>query len=151
MSMKPGATTMPCASIFCFALACERLPIAATLPSRIPMSPKYQGEPVPSMTWPWVMITSNDGCCATQQRNRANRKSDIERTRKRRMGPFLASIFCNQDSQPLQPKSSGHRGTKTAASPSKQSADHDPHCKREPLVPAERARNTWHKLHQDHR
>src|SRR5437762_13847791 len=36
-----------------------RLPIAAILPSRIPMSPEYQGEPVPSMIWPLVMTMSN--------------------------------------------------------------------------------------------
>src|SRR5712691_2388168 len=39
--------------------AAARLPIAAILPSRIPMSPEYQGEPVPSMIWPLVMTMSN--------------------------------------------------------------------------------------------
>src|SRR5580704_9076978 len=39
--------------------AAVRLPIAAILPSRIPMSPEYQGEPVPSMMWPLVMTMSN--------------------------------------------------------------------------------------------
>src|SRR5580704_15027418 len=39
--------------------AALRLPIAAILPARIPMSPEYQGEPVPSMIWPLVMTMSN--------------------------------------------------------------------------------------------
>jgi len=49
MSMNPGATTMPCASIVGFAGAPARLPMAAILPCRTPMSPEYHGEPVPSM------------------------------------------------------------------------------------------------------
>ena len=38
-----------------------RLPMAAILPSRMPMSPEYQGEPVPSMMWPLVMTRSKAG------------------------------------------------------------------------------------------
>src|SRR5579863_5061178 len=59
MSMKPGATTIPCASIVFFADAPARFPIAAMRPSRMPTSPEYHGEPVPSMMWPWRMTTSN--------------------------------------------------------------------------------------------
>src|SRR5215813_4142082 len=52
-----------------------RFPIAAIFPSRMPMSPEYQGEPVPSIMWPFVMTRSND-CTqlpAEQNRIRARR------------------------------------------------------------------------------
>src|SRR5215471_17205265 len=65
MSINPGATTFPAASIVRWRAAAERLPIAAILPSRIPISPEYHGEPVPSMMWPFVMTISNAcGVCA---------------------------------------------------------------------------------------
>ncbi len=35
--------------------------MAAILPSRMPRSPEYHGEPVPSMMWPLVMTRSNAG------------------------------------------------------------------------------------------
>ena len=47
--MNPGATTLPAASIVRLRGLRPRLPMAAILPSRMPMSPEYQGEPVPSM------------------------------------------------------------------------------------------------------
>ena len=43
MSMKPGVTTSPCASIVRLADAPVRFPIAAILPSRMPTSPVCQG------------------------------------------------------------------------------------------------------------
>jgi hypothetical protein len=52
MSMNPGATTMPRASIVRFVGASARRPMAAIFPARIPTSAAYQGDPVPSMTWP---------------------------------------------------------------------------------------------------
>ena len=58
MSMKPGATTLPAASMVRLRGAAARLPMAATFPSRMPTSPEYQGEPVPSMMWPLVMTRS---------------------------------------------------------------------------------------------
>src|SRR6476661_6315570 len=58
MSMKPGATTRPWASIVRLADAPARRPIAAIRPSRMPTSAAYQGEPVPSITWPLTMTTS---------------------------------------------------------------------------------------------
>src|ERR1700688_2911750 len=58
MSMKPGATTLPAASIVRLRGEALRLPMAATFPSRIPRSPEYQGEPAPSMMWPLVMTRS---------------------------------------------------------------------------------------------
>src|SRR5216683_2412621 len=61
MSMKPGATTLPAASIVLLRGAAARLPMAATFPSRMPRSPEYQGDPVPSMMWPLVMTRSNAG------------------------------------------------------------------------------------------
>ena len=53
MSMKPGATTLPAASIVCFRGGVRQRPIAAMRPSRMPTSPEYHGEPVPSTTWPF--------------------------------------------------------------------------------------------------
>jgi len=40
--------------------------VAAILAPRIPISPEYQGEPVPSTMWPLMMTVSNDrsGVCA---------------------------------------------------------------------------------------
>src|SRR5437879_2985122 len=63
MSMKPGATTWRRASMVRLRGASRRFPIAAIFPSRIPISPEYQGEPVPSMMWPLMMTISN-GCSA---------------------------------------------------------------------------------------
>src|SRR5215469_2848008 len=60
MSMNPGATTMPWASMVCLAAATGSLPIATIRPLRIPMSPEYQGDPVPSMMWPFLMRTSKE-------------------------------------------------------------------------------------------
>src|SRR5258708_1049255 len=60
MSMKPGATTFPRASMVRERCAPLRLPMEAIFPARIPISPEYQGEPVPSMTWPLGMNRSED-------------------------------------------------------------------------------------------
>src|ERR1700732_3112818 len=35
--------------------------MATTFPSRMPRSPEYHGEPVPSMMWPSVMTRSKEG------------------------------------------------------------------------------------------
>src|SRR5579862_589753 len=59
MSMNPGATTIPCASTRRVAAEPASRPIAAIRPPRIPTSAAYQGEPVPSMTWPFAITTSN--------------------------------------------------------------------------------------------
>ncbi len=56
--MNPGATTIPCASIRRVAVAAANFPIAAIRPPRIPTSPEYHGEPVPSMIRPLAMMTS---------------------------------------------------------------------------------------------
>ena len=58
--MNPGATTLPAASMARWRGAVERLPMAAIFPSRMPRSPEYQGDPVPSMMWPLVMTMSKD-------------------------------------------------------------------------------------------
>src|SRR5689334_19408726 len=52
MSMKPGATTRPAASMVSAALARISDPIAAIRPSLMATSPLYQGDPVPSMMCP---------------------------------------------------------------------------------------------------
>ncbi len=62
MSMKPGATTMPEASMRRTAAASERTPggVTATMRSpRIPTSPGYHALPVPSTMRPPSMTTSN--------------------------------------------------------------------------------------------
>ena len=64
ISINPGATTLPCASMVCLRDAWFRFPIAEILPFRMPTSPEYQGEPVPSMMCPLMMTTSKD-CAAT--------------------------------------------------------------------------------------
>src|SRR5713101_18649 len=71
MSMKPGATTLPRASIVRARFASLRLPMAAIFPSRIPTSPEYHGEPVPSIMWPSVITRSKDwrdSCTAESNR-----------------------------------------------------------------------------------
>src|SRR5581483_8590944 len=63
ISIKPGATTSPRASIVVPRFAWDKLPIAAIFPSRMPISPEYHGDPVPSIMWP-LMITVSKLCCA---------------------------------------------------------------------------------------
>src|ERR1035438_8912961 len=78
MSMNPGATTLPAASMVRLRGAAVRLLMAAFLPSRMPTSPEYQGEPVPSMMWPWVMTRSKPGVWAERMAD-AERKMRIDR------------------------------------------------------------------------
>ena len=52
MSMKPGATISPFASMVVRAVASGNRPIATMRPSRMATSPWYHGEPVPSMMRP---------------------------------------------------------------------------------------------------
>src|SRR2546428_10033603 len=59
MSMKPGATYFPDASIARSHFARPRRPTCAIFPPRIPMSARRQGEPVPSSMRPPRMTTSN--------------------------------------------------------------------------------------------
>src|SRR6266704_366566 len=68
MSMKPGATTMPPASMVRARGASLRLPMEDIFPSRIPISPEYQGEPVPSMMRPLVMTMSKDSAGSREPR-----------------------------------------------------------------------------------
>src|SRR5436190_23923335 len=58
MSMKPGVTRSPSASIVCVAAASTR-PMAATLPSAIATSAVRAGAPLPSTTLPPVIRRSN--------------------------------------------------------------------------------------------
>src|SRR5688572_7882490 len=59
MLMKPGATISPDASMIVVPLSPDRLPILAIRDPAIPMSARYGGRPVPSMTDPPRRITSN--------------------------------------------------------------------------------------------
>src|SRR5690349_6947396 len=82
MSMNPGATTMPRASMVFRAGAPARSPMAAICPFRIPTSPAYQGEPVPSMMWP-LRMTRSYGADAAANRSRGARTSiDTDHYRK---------------------------------------------------------------------
>src|SRR5262245_56455207 len=65
MSMKPGATTWQCASIVRSREAVARVPIAAMRPSRMPTSPEYHGDPVPSTMWPLLMTVSKVAAVAS--------------------------------------------------------------------------------------
>jgi hypothetical protein len=83
MSMNPGATAIPAASIVESAFAVTRDPMATILPSRMPTSPEYQGEPVPSMMWPLRIIRSNCCCCAVSEVKNPARPKMQRRKRKR--------------------------------------------------------------------
>src|SRR5437870_9873746 len=78
MSMKPGATTSPLASIVRLRGASARLPMATIRPSRIPMSPEYQGEPVPSTICPLVMTMSSDCAGLAGTEASANRRINAD-------------------------------------------------------------------------
>src|SRR5277367_6243882 len=78
MSMNPGATTLPAASIVFLRVEVARFPMAATLPSRIPTSPEYHGDPVPSMIWPLVMTKSNGGGGAARAKGIQTRTSNAD-------------------------------------------------------------------------
>src|SRR5271167_1660980 len=58
MSMKPGETIWPLASISRLAVALLRLPIAAMRSPWMATWAAYQGLPVPSMMWPLRMMMS---------------------------------------------------------------------------------------------
>ena len=58
MSMKPGETTQPAASIRSAASAADRSPTAAILPPSIATSPRKDGPPVPSTTVPFKISVS---------------------------------------------------------------------------------------------
>src|SRR5262249_24167057 len=70
ISMDPGATTIPCASMMRFAVASASRPIAAILPARIPISAAYQGEPVPSTMCPLRMTRSYGWAKAAEARRK---------------------------------------------------------------------------------
>src|SRR5580700_10778233 len=63
MSMKPGARTIPCASMTRVEGRSERFPISTMRPSRMPTSARYQGFPEPSMTCAPEMTTSKVPDC----------------------------------------------------------------------------------------
>ena len=64
MSMKPGATVRPEASMRRVAGAPARFPIVAIRPSRMPTSAETAGVPSPSITDPPVMTRSYGVCAA---------------------------------------------------------------------------------------
>jgi hypothetical protein len=81
--MKPGATIMPLASMIRRASEPENVPISAILPLRIPTSPEYQGDPLPSTILPLRMTTSNGGS-ALQMRKKAKKNRSRKSVRVKR-------------------------------------------------------------------
>src|SRR5688500_5999759 len=71
MSMKPGATTRPLASITRPAAPFIVEPIAAIASPLIARSARYHGAPVPSITRPPRTMRSYRGGCAAAVRARA--------------------------------------------------------------------------------
>src|ERR1035441_1920613 len=63
MSINPGATTMPFASMTRCPDDGASTPICAFRPCRMPISPAYHGDPVPSTMW--QLRTSRSNCCAS--------------------------------------------------------------------------------------
>src|ERR1700733_9849813 len=109
ISMNPGLTTSPDASMTRLALAPSSVPMAAMRSPRIAISPAYHGFPVPSRMWPWRISTSYGAsgmlCClqATMDGARA--------THKQRLNPrvllfgFMSTSLSR--SPPDRPPSSG--------------------------------------------
>src|SRR5579863_10039189 len=139
MSMKPGATTLPAASIVRRRVASERLPMATILPSRIPTSPEYQGEPVPSMMCPLVMTMSKVCETADEQRHKSSGKS-IQRNR---AAPMLIfdMILSNCDFRRKLP---------SAFSAMQGNSEHNPYDESEPFITCEMSWNRRNNFHQDH-
>src|ERR1700722_12297124 len=65
MSIKPGATTSPRASITVGAVPPRSRPITAIRPCRIPRSPRNDGLPVPSTNLPFRIRMSNVCACSS--------------------------------------------------------------------------------------
>ena len=112
VEIKPGATTLPPASIVRFRGAAARLPMAATFPSRMPTSPEYQGEPVPSMMCPLVMTRSNDGTlCADTAATATQRRARIINGCNARS---FISIFLEPEWRRIIKHASAHRSSRAA-------------------------------------
>src|SRR5580692_7213533 len=91
MSIKPGATTFPAASMVRARDAAARLPMAAILPSLMPTSAEYQGEPVPSMRWKG---RGDCACEAQDARNSAKARRDF------RFRSFIRFLFVSNLVEP---------------------------------------------------
>jgi hypothetical protein len=59
--MNPGLICNPVASMTFLACSADKLPTAAISSDLIPISPMKDGEPVPSRTFPFLMIKSKEG------------------------------------------------------------------------------------------
>ena len=96
MSMKPGATTCPAASVTRAPSAARSRPTAAIRPSRTSTSARRSGAPVPSTTVPPRMSRSALTCggapsrspapCACRRRAACARRRPLGRRRSRREG-----------------------------------------------------------------
>src|ERR1700674_1760557 len=141
MSIKPGATTMPRASMVRVRGASFRFPMATTLPSRIPTSPEYQGDPVPSMMWPLTMTTSNgDASGAAQTLVASTHPRDRYKTNQPHVLSFMAMSFFY-----------GNFQTNPALPPRQTQSERAPQSQRQPFVSTEVTGNTGHDFHQNHK
>ena len=82
MSMKPGDTILPAASIVRAPRACSSRPMAAMRPSLTATSATYHGLPVPSTSFPPTITRSYCGACddnapPTRRKTRKSRPRDI--------------------------------------------------------------------------
>src|SRR5207253_7627136 len=87
------ATTSPLASIVRLRGASARLPMATIRPSRIPMSPEYQGEPVPSTICPLVMTMSSDCAGLAGTEASANRRINADFLRVILVLNFIPNLY----------------------------------------------------------
>src|SRR5262245_25991542 len=99
MSMNPGATTRPDASIVRAAVFPFRSPMAAIFPPRIPTSARNHGLPVPSTTLPRCSSRSKSCALATvdtmaaqvrRLATRASLRTEPELRRDATSGPFVS-------------------------------------------------------------
>src|ERR1700678_3458688 len=143
LSMNPGATTLPAASIVRLRGEAERLPMAATLPSRMPRSPEYQGEPVPSIMWPLVMTRSKGSDdCASDERVAPRSKNGGEQVEQ------FGILHCFLISRTVTKYSDwilNQRRPTLCESP-----QGNPYSESDPFEECEMAGNPRHDFHQQH-
>src|SRR3954451_24296332 len=97
--MKPGATTLSCASIVFAAATFDRSPMETMVSPRTPRSPRYHGAPVPSMMRPLMIFRSSmAGLGAVAQDAVKRQKAESRKQKENReigvVETFLLSAFC---------------------------------------------------------
>src|SRR3954471_13929624 len=97
--MKPGETTLSCASIVFAAETFERSPMETIVSPRTPTSPRYHGAPVPSMMRPLMIFKSSMAgfgavAQAAAKREKAETRNQKENLARPVAETFLVSAFC---------------------------------------------------------